>query len=64
MKRHEIKPFKKPVSAKTQSEFRQEIDTCVRHLTQAIEKDPKKAAKIFEAWLDQAPKSDQKKRAA
>lgn len=64
MKRHELKPLKKPVSVKTQSELRQEVDTCVRHLTQAIEKDPKKAAKIFEAWLDQDPKLDQKKRVA
>jgi hypothetical protein len=46
------------------SELRQEIDTSIRFITQAINKDPKKAAKIFEGWMDTSAKSDKKKRAA
>ena len=61
MKRHEIKPLKTPSNP---TQLRQEVDACIRHITQVIEKDPKKAAKIFEGWLDTPASPSQKKRAA
>ena len=61
MKRHEIKSPKTPSNP---TQLRQEVDTCIRHITQVIETDPKKAAKIFETWLGQSAKADSKKRAA
>ena len=68
MTRHVIKQLNQKTSAKTQtknpSQLRQEIDTCVRHITQVVERDPKKAAKIFEAWLQGEQAIDKKKRAA
>jgi hypothetical protein len=41
----EIKTSEKTVS-------RQEIDTCVKVIADLLQNDPKKAAKIFEGWLD------------
>ena len=56
-----------PASKASQPTNKQEIDAAIRHLSKFIESDPKKAAKIFESWLDssqQAKKSNIKKRAA
>ena len=60
-------PASKPVSTASQPTNKQEIDAAIRHLSKFIESDPKKAAKIFESWLDssqQAKNSSIKKRAA
>ncbi len=43
---------------------RQEIDTCVKDLARLIERDPKKASKVFEAWLEGKAPPQRKKRAA
>lgn len=32
---------------------KQDIDAALQALTQFIQKDPKKAAKIFESWIDE-----------
>jgi flagellar biosynthesis/type III secretory pathway M-ring protein FliF/YscJ len=36
-----------------------EIDAALQALTQFIQKDPKKAAKIFESWIDETAKNRQ-----
>lgn len=54
-------------TAPTPAPDKQEIDAAVHKLAELITKDPTKAAKIFEAWLDTsgaAKKNVQKKRAA
>ncbi len=43
---------------------RQEIDALTQKLGQHIIKNPKKASKIFETWLNAPAKSDSKKKAA
>jgi hypothetical protein len=43
---------------------RQEIDEISKHIAQHIEKNPAKAARLFENWLKGKPKSQQKKKAA
>ena len=43
---------------------RQEIDRCVKDLARLIERDPKKASKVFEAWLEGKASPLRKKRAA
>jgi hypothetical protein len=43
---------------------RQEIDTCVKDLARLIERDPKKASKVFESWLGGKAPPQRKKRAA
>ena len=66
MTRHSIKPLKSVSknSNKNPTQLRQEIDECVRHIAQAVNNDPKKAAKIFEGWLQQDQAIEKKKRAA
>jgi hypothetical protein len=43
---------------------RQEIDEIAKHIAGHIEKNPSKAAKLFESWLNGKPKAQTKKRAA
>lgn len=66
MTRHTIKPLKSVPknSNKTPTQLRQEIDECVRHIAHVVNQDPKKAAKIFEGWLQQEQAIEKKKRAA
>ncbi|MBS1959165.1 MAG: hypothetical protein JST80_06835 [Bdellovibrionales bacterium] len=54
-------------STASQPTNKQEIDAAIHRLSKFIESEPKKAAKIFESWLDSskfAKKSTIKKRAA
>jgi len=66
MKQFKMNPKNTPKPAPEQrgTTTRQEIDTLTRHVTGKIVKNPDKAAKIFENWLDQKPKSKGKKSAA
>jgi hypothetical protein len=65
MKRYTTTPAQQPKStASNSSELRQELDAVTKHITQAIIKDPKKAATIFEGWLAPAASGQKKKRAA
>jgi len=43
---------------------RQEIDEIAKHIAGHIEKNPAKAAKLFESWLNGKPKTQVKKSAA
>jgi hypothetical protein len=43
---------------------RQEIDTLAKGIAKIIEKDPKKASRIFEAWLGTPSQNSSKKRSA
>ncbi|MBU6155192.1 MAG: hypothetical protein KGP28_12885 [Bdellovibrionales bacterium] len=43
---------------------RQEIDEAAKHLANHIEKNPKKAARLFESWLNQKPKGQPRKKAS
>jgi hypothetical protein len=43
---------------------RQEIDACVKDLARLIERDPKKASKVFEGWLEGKAPPQRKKKAA
>ena len=54
-------PKSKPANS---SDLRQELDTVTKHITQAIIKDPKKAATIFEGWINRDAAEQKKKRAA
>ena len=67
MKQHKINPKPQPnVAARTQDpkQIRQEIDTFIAHIGEMIKKDPKKAAKIFDSWINKPSKSKSSKKAA
>jgi uncharacterized protein YifN (PemK superfamily) len=55
-------------SSKTRTDHpvttRQEIDSLTRQVSEHITKNPAKAAKLFENWLGQKPKSKSKRDAA
>lgn len=51
-------------SAPPSTTTQQEVDALARELSERISKNPKKAARIFEVWLNGKPKSQTKKRAA
>lgn len=68
-KKFTYSPGNKTYSAKPQAKTpptttRQEIDEGLKTLTQVVEKDPKKAAEIFKAWLNKPSKIVKPKRAA
>ena len=44
--------------------MRREIDACLKLITAEIEKNPKKAAQIFEVWLGEKSLKNQKRKAA
>ena len=60
------KPEAKTGNAKStpSTTTRQEIDACVKDLARLIGKDPHKAAKVFESWLDGNSKPSSRKKAA
>ncbi len=67
MKQHKIKPMgTKPVTQDTphQAQTKQEFDAGLKKVAQVIEKDPKKAAKIFESWLKKPASTKVIKKAA
>jgi hypothetical protein len=55
-------PDQSPSSARGST--RQEIDEIAKHIAGHIEKNPAKAARLFESWLNGKPKSQLKKKAA
>ena len=65
MKQYKVVPKEapKPSSSPTGA-TRQEIDSLSRSVGKLIEKDPKKAAKVFESWLSGSASKDRKKKAA
>jgi flagellar biosynthesis/type III secretory pathway M-ring protein FliF/YscJ len=65
MKQFKVVPKEapKPSSSPTGA-TRQEIDSLSRSVGRLIEKDPKKAAKIFQNWLEGSAGKDRKKKAA
>jgi hypothetical protein len=51
-------------SSPSSTTTRQEVDVLARELTERISKNPKKAARIFENWLNGRPKEKGRKKAA
>jgi hypothetical protein len=61
-----IKPESKPGKPKStpSTTTRQEIDAWANELARLIGKDPKKAAKVFESWLENGKQKATRKKAA
>ncbi len=55
-----------PVQLRSQDQnmLRREIDDCIKRITVEIEKNPKKAARLFEIWLGEKSVTHQKRKAA
>ena len=67
MKQHKIspKPQQKGTSqTQDAKQIRQEIDTFISHIGEMIKKNPRKAAKIFDSWIEKPAKSKSTKKVA
>ena len=67
MKQYKMKNFTPTATTHTKSTpstTRQELDVQLKQLARLVEENPRKAAKIFESWLHNTPKSQSKKKAA
>ncbi len=63
MKQYKV-PSKDRAKEPLQKTTRQEIDEIAKHIAGHIEKNPAKAAKLFESWLNGKSKNTAKKKAA
>ena len=59
MKQHKVVPI-----TPNPSSTRQEIDAYLKQITRLVEKNPKKIAAVFKAWIDTPAKASKSKRAA
>ena len=65
MKHYKLNPKPAAATPKTSTPTtRQEVDAMTKQIGKHIEKDPKKAAKVFESWLAGSSKTQSKKKAA
>jgi flagellar biosynthesis/type III secretory pathway M-ring protein FliF/YscJ len=58
------KKSNQPEPAPGTATTRQEIDALTKQIARHIEKNPKKAAKVFDAWLNGKPAKAKDKKAA
>lgn len=60
-----VAPFQKNIpTAPIKSELRQEIDQIATNIGKIVGKNPKKAAKLVESWINGQARLNNKKRAA
>jgi hypothetical protein len=65
MKQFKNNPKPAPrASSPSSTTTRREVDMLAKELTESISKNPKKAARIFDSWLNGRPKGQGKKKAA
>jgi hypothetical protein len=50
----------KPSNPTPLSQLRQEIDAAIREITETVKKDPKKAVKVLESWVNQNQSAKEK----
>ena len=63
MKQYKV-PSKDRAKSPLQKTTRQEVDEIAKHIASHIERNPAKAAKLFESWLNGKSKNTAKKKAA